>query len=80
MSNNHIIPDQETLAGFQERFEEIKGVKDNEIKTIRLAALMTDMESAYDIPLVGPLRIAAFNQSFPELMQLYKQVSQARCF
>lgn len=76
----HIVSDQETLNGFKERFEEIKEVKDNEIKTIRLAALMTDMEAAYDIPLVGTLRIAAFNQSFPKVMELYKQVSQARCF
>ncbi|QGH35170.1 hypothetical protein GI584_14435 [Gracilibacillus salitolerans] len=80
MSVDNIIPDQETLDRFKERFEEIREVKDNEIKTIRLAALMTDMESAYDIPLVGPLRIAAFNQSFSEVMELYKQVSQARCF
>ncbi|UOQ85663.1 hypothetical protein [Gracilibacillus salinarum] len=74
------INSHKSLIGFQERFKEIQGIEDDNIKSIRLAALMTDMESAYEFPMVGPLRIAAFKQSFPGVMKLYKEVSQARCF
>lgn len=69
---------EEMLDQHQERFKEIKQVKDETIKGYRLVALMTDMERAYQIPLIGVLRIEAFKQAFPDVMVLYKQVSEAR--
>ncbi|GAA5416227.1 hypothetical protein Pryu01_01259 [Paraliobacillus ryukyuensis] len=66
------------LNQFCNRFEEIKQVQDNTLKAIRLSALTTDMENVYDIPRTGQLRIAAFKQAYPEVMSLYKEISQER--
>lgn len=75
-----LTTDQDMLSKFQERFEEIKQVKDDYLKSIRLGALMTDMEYAFRIPLLGAERIAAYKRSFPVIMSLYQEASYARCF
>lgn len=75
---NQTLSMEEMLELHQERFEEIKQCEDEDIKDLRLGALMTDMEQAYGIPIVGVLRIEAFKQAYPNVMKLYKQVSYAR--
>lgn len=75
---NQILSMEEMLEMHQERFEEIKECEDAEIREYRLGALMTDMEQAYDIPQTGVLRIEAFKVAYPDIMQLYKQVSESR--
>lgn len=45
------------------------------IKDRRLANLMTDLEQAYNIPI---LRDQDFEKANPFLMQLYRTVSEAR--
>ncbi|WP_117161316.1 hypothetical protein [Paraliobacillus sp. X-1268] len=77
---NIVATDQDMLSKFKDRFEEIKEVKDDYLKSIRLGALMTDMEYAFRIPLLGAERIAAYKRSFPEIMSLYLEASYARCF
>lgn len=75
---NQTLSIDEMLQQHQERFEEIKQCEDEDIKDLRLGALMTDMEQAYDIPQTGVLRIEAFKVAYPNVMQLYKQVSESR--
>lgn len=79
MKKMQAISCNEMLTKHQERFEEINTCKDKHIKTLRLSALMTDMEGAYEIPLIGNLRIEAFKQAYPNVMELYKKASYARC-
>lgn len=73
-----LTDDKKHLETFSERFDEIKVCKDTKIKGYRLAALMTDMESVFDIPLQGHLRIEAFKVAFPDVWSLYKTVSDER--
>ncbi len=46
-----------------------------DIKDVRLANLMTDLEAAYDIPM---MRSEGFEYDNPHVMQLYRTVSEAR--
>jgi len=63
------------------RFKEIVDAKaNNGIKSMRLSNLMTDLESAYNIPMVGKKRIELFEAIHPHVMQLYRTVSEARVF
>ena len=63
------------------RYKEIVDSKANkDIKSMRLANLMTDLESAYNIPLFGKKRIEVFEAIHPHVMQLYRTVSEARVF
>ncbi|MEN2464965.1 hypothetical protein [Ornithinibacillus sp. JPR2-1] len=79
MSN--VVAELNTLNLFKQRFEEIiNSSSSRNIKSVRLAALLTDMESTFEIPLVGPERIAAFKRAYPEEMKLYREVSNARDF
>lgn len=72
---------QQMLIKFKRRFEEIKESKrDSDIKSIRMAALMTDMENAFQIPIYGAERIAAFRRAFPGVIEFYREVSFARKF
>lgn len=58
------------------RFKEIMASKaSTDMKDRRLAALMTDLEGAYGIPM---LRKEAFEQENVHVMQLYRTVSEAR--
>lgn len=67
------------LQIFEQRFEEIKNSGlSNYLKSIRLSALMTDMETVYDIPIVGHERIDAFARAYPDIIKLYREISFAR--
>ena len=67
------------LEQFENRYDDIKGSpRDNEIKTLRMSALMTDMETAFQIPIYGIERIEAFKRAFPEVFSFYREVSYAR--
>lgn len=72
---------QQKLIKFKQRFEDIqKSKRDDDIKSIRMAALMTDMEVAFQMPLYGAERIAAFKRAFPGVVEFYREVSFARKF
>ena len=75
-----VATDQDVLSKFKDRFEEIKQVKDSNLQSIRMSGLMTDMENAYEIPMLGVLRIAAFKQAYPEVADLYQEVKEAGGF
>lgn len=64
------------MQAYTNRFKEIIGSKaPDDIKDIRLANLMTDLERAYRIPF---LRDEEFERENPQLMMLYRTVSEAR--
>ncbi|WP_371069111.1 hypothetical protein [Sediminibacillus sp. JSM 1682029] len=67
------------MHGYTKRFNEIMASKaPQDIKDVRLASLMDDLEAAYQIPLISGKRLADFEANHPELMQLYRTVSLAR--
>jgi len=66
------------MLGFTKRFNSIMNSSGSDyFKTMRLSALMTDLEGAYGIPM---LRDEDFEKKNPYLMQLYRTVSEARVF
>ncbi len=69
---------QQKLIKFKQRFEDITSSDNRSIKKIRLEALLTDLETAFQIPAVGAIRIQAFNHTFPEVSNLYRKVRQAQ--
>lgn len=65
------------MLHYTKRFKEIiNSNASTYIKNVRLAALMTDLERAYQIPM---FRNEAFEREHPFLMMLYRTVSEARC-
>jgi hypothetical protein len=75
-----LATDQDVLSKFKDRFEEIKQVKDSHLQSTRLSGLLTDMQSSYDMPVTGVLRIAAFKQAYPDVSDLYQEVKEAGGF
>ncbi|WP_062322630.1 hypothetical protein [Halolactibacillus sp. JCM 19043] len=73
-----LTDDKKHLEKFSERFDEVKACNDKKIKEYRLGALMTDMESVFDIPKQGHLRIEAFKVAFPDVWSLYKTITNER--
>lgn len=70
---------KERLAEMKSRFGNITESKANSsFKDIRLGSLMTDMERVFEIPAVAGKRQEAFERKNPEVMALYREVSQAR--
>ncbi len=68
----------EKLEQFENRFDEIQETPVNdEIKSVRMAALKTDMETAFQIPIYGVERIEAFKRAFPGIIEFYREVSFA---
>lgn len=58
------------------RFNEILESKiSNYFKNLRLAALMTDLEHSYEIPLLND---EDYNAKYPFVIQLFTSVSNAR--
>ena len=57
-----------------ERFNQILGGAQT-LKDKRLANLMTDLEQAYDIPILND---EEYNRKNPFVVQLYRAVSEAR--
>lgn len=62
---------------FREQFKLMQQCEDNEVRTLRLRDLMTEMEGRFNIPL---LKDEKYNQANPEVMILYLEVSNARIF
>lgn len=68
----------EMLEQFENRFDEIQETPINdEIKSVRMSALKTDMETAFQIPIYGVERIEAFKRAFPGIIEFYREVSFA---
>ena len=65
------------MLGFTKRFKEIMEWSNGAslIKSVRLESLMSDLEEAYSIPMKNNAR---FEKSHPQLMELYRTVSDAR--
>ena len=64
------------LQSYRKRFEEIKK-NDEPIRTNRLVTLMDDLEQSYNIPVFTEGMYAKNN---PEVISLYREVSNARKF
>lgn len=64
------------LERFHDRFTQILEIAEP-IRTNRLRNLMSDLEQAYDIPM---LNNEAFNTCNPRVMDLYRAASRARNF
>lgn len=70
---------QQMLIKFKQRFEDIQSSKrDRYIRSVRMGALMTDMENAFQMPMYGAERIAAFKRAFPGVVEFYREVSFSR--
>ena len=67
------------LKIFRDRFDHIVNLPDDIAdqyhKDVSLAALMQDMEQVFKIPM---MRNEEYEKEHPELMQLYRTVSEAR--
>lgn len=70
----------QALEGFQKRFKEIirtnSDKHDKYIQSVRLSALVTDLEAVFQIPTQGMERIEAFKRAFPDVFNFYKNVKQ----
>ncbi len=64
------------LQSYRNRFKEIKN-NDEPLRTKRLVSLMNDLEQSYNIPLFA---MAVYEKNNPEVMELYREVSNARKF
>ncbi|WP_182200119.1 hypothetical protein [Paraliobacillus salinarum] len=62
------------LNEMKERFKEVKQIQDSDLKNKRLSALTTDLEKVFDIPPTGILRRTAFNQAYPDVAKLHREV------
>lgn len=62
---------------YTNRLKEIRSIKNADLRDARLANMMTDLESAYNIPM---LRDESYNAKHPFVMQLYRTVSEERTF
>lgn len=67
----------ETLTLFN-RFLDIIKTKPSHNRDMRLGNLMTDLEVAYQIPLVGKERIEAFKEEQPFVYGVYLAASRSR--
>lgn len=64
------------MLDYTKRFKEIVQSKAcQELKNSRLAAMMSDLEIAYSIPV---FQSGDYKNINPQLMQLYRTVSEAR--
>ena len=62
---------------YTNRLKEIRSIKNTDLRNARLANLMTDLEHAYNIPM---LNNDDYNAKHPFVMQLYRTVSAERTF
>lgn len=63
------------IKSFREQFQMIKECKNEDVRTKQLADLMTEMEGKFNIPL---LKDEKYNQANPTVMELYRDISNAR--
>lgn len=63
------------IEQFKARYDDIMAGEAGAMRDYRLAALMTDMEGAFNVP---TLKNDEWEASNPEVIELYREVSQAR--
>lgn len=63
------------LKYYQDQFDMVNECKDIKSRDNQLSMLMTNLEFKYDIPMVNN---AEFNRANPNVMELYRKVSNAR--
>lgn len=68
------------MQGYTKRLKEIMQIKNVDQRNQRLANLMTDLEQAYQIPMIGKDRIERFKEKNIFAWQLYRTVSFSREF
>ncbi|BDG45434.1 hypothetical protein PcaKH35_37790 (plasmid) [Parageobacillus caldoxylosilyticus] len=66
---------QESLQRYKGRYEEAMEVQEPR-RSILLAAIMTDMENEFRIPVLSMKR--AEEEVHPEVLQLYRKISDSR--
>jgi hypothetical protein len=69
------IMQESEVKAFRELYNAIQQCKDDEVRTLRLRDLMTEMEGRFSIPL---LKDEEYNQANLKVMELYLEVSNAR--
>lgn len=62
---------------YTNRLKEIRSIKNTDLRDARLANLMSDLETVYNIPM---LYDESYNAENPFVMQLYRTVSEERTF
>jgi hypothetical protein len=67
---------QESLQRYKERYEEVMKVQNEHRRDVMLAAIMTDMENEFRIPVLSMKR--AEEEVHPEVLQLYRKISDSR--
>lgn len=65
------------LNYFKDQFEMVNECKDPEVKNFQLGILMNNLEQTYNIPAQNDEN---YNRANPNVMELYKSVSNARVF
>lgn len=75
--NALLTRDQEAVEGFRKRLDEVNGIKDKKFRELRLSAILTDMESCFNIP-IGYAKREAFKIAYPGVMELYAEAANAR--
>jgi len=59
------------------RLKEIRSIRNTDLRDAHLANLMSDLETAYSIPMLNDEN---YNAKHPYVMQLYQTVSAERSF
>lgn len=63
------------IEQFKARYDDIMASEDGAMRDYRLAALMTDMEGAFNVP---TLKNDEWESANPAVADLYREVSKAR--
>lgn len=63
------------IEQFKARYDDIMAGEDGAMRDYRLAALMTDMEGAFNVP---TLKNDEWESANPAVAELYREVSKAR--
>lgn len=66
-----------SIQWFRNAFLKVRENEDEEIKNMQLASLMTGMEKEFEIP---ALNDEVYNNTYPVVIALYKDMSNARVF
>lgn len=66
----------EELESYRERFNEVMKAPER-IRNVRLITLMDDLQQTYNIP---TLSNRAYEKANPEVIKLFREVSNARTF
>ncbi|GEM_PF-3383425 len=66
-----------TIQKYREQFLMINACKDEQVKSKKLAVLMTEMENEFNIP---GMKDESYNRANPVVMALYHDISNERFF